>query len=151
MRTKTTGASSQTLLRLLPLARFLLCKLAPLLPHPTPAKQTRPRPAVATFLRRFSPTRLLLVALLAGGLILLPTWLVLERSFDTPEAHNALWAEGGVALAQATPLVQFKAPLTPEEQIAELVLHGGVIMPKLGNETVKAELGRASWKLLRTS
>lgn len=132
----------------------LASKLAPLLPHPTPSspsKQARPRQALAAFLRRFSPTRLLIVALLAATLILLPTYIVLRGSFDTPEAHNALWAEGGVGLAQGTPLVQFKVPLTPEEQIAELVLHGGVIMPKLGNETVKAELGRASWKLLRKS
>ncbi|KAG0708652.1 ERV/ALR sulfhydryl oxidase domain-containing protein [Suillus ampliporus] len=28
--------------------------------------------------------------------------------------------------------------------------HGGVIMSKLGNETAKAELGRATWKLLHT-
>ncbi|KAH7925270.1 hypothetical protein BV22DRAFT_1011485 [Leucogyrophana mollusca] len=28
--------------------------------------------------------------------------------------------------------------------------HGGVIMAKLGNETAKAELGRATWKLLHT-
>ncbi|KAG0352029.1 hypothetical protein BG005_008473 [Podila minutissima] len=27
---------------------------------------------------------------------------------------------------------------------------GGTIMPKLGNETAKAELGRATWKLLHT-
>jgi FAD-linked sulfhydryl oxidase len=30
------------------------------------------------------------------------------------------------------------------------VLSGGVIAPKLGNETAKQELGRASWKLLHT-
>ncbi|KAI9870722.1 MAG: hypothetical protein M1830_003857 [Pleopsidium flavum] len=29
-------------------------------------------------------------------------------------------------------------------------LHGDVIMPNLGNETLKAELGRASWKLFHT-
>lgn len=31
------------------------------------------------------------------------------------------------------------------------ILHGETIMPKLGNETAKAELGRASWKLLHTT
>ena len=109
--------------------------------------------------------RLLLVVLSCALLILVPTWLVLHDSFDTSASHNALWAPGGVQ----TPAAVYKAPLTPEEQIAELVLHGGgfvsvgksiklilvartgVIMPKLGNETVKAELGRASWKLLRKS
>ncbi|EKM53649.1 uncharacterized protein PHACADRAFT_260119 [Phanerochaete carnosa HHB-10118-sp] len=29
-------------------------------------------------------------------------------------------------------------------------MHGNVIMPKLGNATAKAELGRATWKLLHT-
>ncbi|EKM81279.1 hypothetical protein AGABI1DRAFT_112947 [Agaricus bisporus var. burnettii JB137-S8] len=32
----------------------------------------------------------------------------------------------------------------------EGVVHGGVIMAKLGNETAKAALGRATWKLLHT-
>lgn len=91
--------------------------------------------------------RLLLLVALCATLILLPTWWLLRDSFDTEAAHNALWAPGGVQ----SPAGLYKAPLTPEEQIAELVLHGGVIMPKLGNETVKAELGRASWKLLRES
>ncbi|KKY15043.1 putative fad dependent sulfhydryl oxidase erv2 [Phaeomoniella chlamydospora] len=31
------------------------------------------------------------------------------------------------------------------------VLNGGVVMGKLGNETAKAELGRAAWKLLHTT
>ena len=34
--------------------------------------------------------------------------------------------------------------------IQQATLTGGVIMPKLGNETIKAELGRASWKLFHT-
>lgn len=87
--------------------------------------------------------RFLLLVLACATLILVPTWWILRDSFDSPEAHAALWAPGGVQT--------YRAPLSPEEQIAELVLHGGVIMPKLGNETVKAELGRASWKLLRES
>ncbi|KAI5477237.1 FAD dependent sulfhydryl oxidase Erv2 [Pseudohyphozyma bogoriensis] len=35
-------------------------------------------------------------------------------------------------------------------KVAELILEGATIMPKLGNETIKAELGRASWRLLHT-
>lgn len=31
------------------------------------------------------------------------------------------------------------------------VLKGDAIMGKIGNETVKAELGRAAWKLLHTT
>jgi len=33
---------------------------------------------------------------------------------------------------------------------SENVVKGGVIMPKLRNATAKAELGRATWKLLHT-
>ncbi|WWC93033.1 uncharacterized protein L201_007997 [Kwoniella dendrophila CBS 6074] len=32
--------------------------------------------------------------------------------------------------------------------ISEKTINGGVIMPKLGNETAKAELGRSAWKVL---
>ncbi|PGH26454.1 hypothetical protein AJ80_01953 [Polytolypa hystricis UAMH7299] len=38
----------------------------------------------------------------------------------------------------------------PNVDISESMLHGEVVMPKLGNETAKAELGRATWKLLHT-
>ncbi|KAJ5127272.1 FAD-linked sulfhydryl oxidase ERV2 [Penicillium atrosanguineum] len=34
--------------------------------------------------------------------------------------------------------------------IHEDTLKGGVVMPRLGNETVKAELGRATWKYFHT-
>ncbi|KAF3912177.1 hypothetical protein ABW21_db0207341 [Orbilia brochopaga] len=34
--------------------------------------------------------------------------------------------------------------------VSKETVQGGVIMPKLGNETIKAELGRASWRLLHT-
>ncbi|KAI9890032.1 MAG: hypothetical protein M1814_004548 [Vezdaea aestivalis] len=35
--------------------------------------------------------------------------------------------------------------------ISKETLQGGVIAPKLGNETLKAELGRAAWKLFHTT
>jgi FAD-linked sulfhydryl oxidase len=35
--------------------------------------------------------------------------------------------------------------------VGDATLKGGAIMPKLGNETLKAELGRASWKLFHTT
>jgi len=34
--------------------------------------------------------------------------------------------------------------------VDKATLSGGTIMPKLGNETAKAELGRAAWKLFHT-
>ncbi|KAL0632220.1 hypothetical protein Q9L58_008892 [Maublancomyces gigas] len=41
--------------------------------------------------------------------------------------------------------------IAPDLNISKDLLHGATIMPKLGNETIKAELGRASWKLLHTT
>ncbi|GAA5881874.1 hypothetical protein JCM1840_004537 [Sporobolomyces johnsonii] len=100
----------------------------------------------------FRPPRLVLLSLLAGALILLPAFIVLRSSFDSPSVHNALWApgsigRGGTPGAQAWVLADKGAA---SDAIDELVKHGGVIMPKLGNATAKAELGRASWKLLHT-
>ncbi|KAH8881320.1 Erv1/Alr family protein, partial [Thozetella sp. PMI_491] len=43
--------------------------------------------------------------------------------------------------------VDYKADLGV---ISDSILKGGSIAPKLGNETAKAELGRASWKLMHT-
>lgn len=113
-------------------------------------------------LRRFSPTRLILLVITAALLILVPTWLILasNSAFDTPAVHNALWAPGGVerggpAAARAA-LHQYKDALNDSEFDAPSAVtrnanleHDKVIMPKFKNETAKAELGRASWKLLR--
>lgn len=41
----------------------------------------------------------------------------------------------------------FSKPL----DLSQETLHGGAIAPKLGNETLKAELGRAAWKVLHTT
>ncbi|KAF1982379.1 hypothetical protein K402DRAFT_397645 [Aulographum hederae CBS 113979] len=35
--------------------------------------------------------------------------------------------------------------------VEDSILHGHAIAPKLGNETAKAELGRAAWKLFHTT
>ncbi|KAM0756565.1 hypothetical protein T439DRAFT_282338 [Meredithblackwellia eburnea MCA 4105] len=117
-------------------------------------------------LRRFgSPPRLILVALFASALLLVPTFFVLSPSFDTPDEHNALWAAGsvnvgqvgrslpgGVAVAnKALDQMEFTGPEAERDRkVAELLMQGGVIMPKLKNETLKAELGRSTWKLLHT-
>lgn len=42
-------------------------------------------------------------------------------------------------------------PLQGDIALGETTLSGHVIAPKLGNETVKQELGRAAWKLLHTT
>ncbi|GAA5956042.1 hypothetical protein JCM21900_002575 [Sporobolomyces salmonicolor] len=102
----------------------------------------------------FRTPRLVVLSLLAGALILLPAFIVLRSSFDSPSVHNALWApgsigRGGAAGARAW-LLNETGAATQVGAIDALVKHGGVIMPKLGNATAKAELGRASWKLLHT-
>ncbi|KAL1979916.1 hypothetical protein VTN96DRAFT_4982 [Rasamsonia emersonii] len=38
----------------------------------------------------------------------------------------------------------------PNLEIDDDILKGNVVMPKLGNETAKAELGRATWKFFHT-
>ncbi|KAF5380636.1 hypothetical protein D9615_004757 [Tricholomella constricta] len=54
-----------------------------------------------------------------------------------------LFGEGGVEKSLSGPPNDPSAP--PSH-----VVHGSVIMPKLGNETAKAALGRATWKLMHT-
>ncbi|EAW11880.1 flavin-linked sulfhydryl oxidase ERV2 [Aspergillus clavatus NRRL 1] len=39
---------------------------------------------------------------------------------------------------------------TVKNEIKDEILKGEVVMPRLGNETAKAELGRATWKYLHT-
>ncbi|KIW17872.1 hypothetical protein PV08_05067 [Exophiala spinifera] len=45
-------------------------------------------------------------------------------------------------------LSQHFAPMADD---TEVVIHGEHVMGKLGNETLKAELGRAAWKVLHTT
>ncbi|KIM66123.1 hypothetical protein SCLCIDRAFT_1211353, partial [Scleroderma citrinum Foug A] len=54
-----------------------------------------------------------------------------------------LWDEGGVEQDLRVSHPQGNSGVSS-------VAGGGVIMAKLGNETAKAELGRATWKLLHT-
>jgi len=57
-----------------------------------------------------------------------------------------------------TPTQRLQEPQWPAEgktpvhlgELSDGLLHGNGIMPKLGNETLKAELGQASWKLFHT-
>ncbi|CAI7573633.1 uncharacterized protein N7487_007580 [Penicillium crustosum] len=47
--------------------------------------------------------------------------------------------------------IDHSAPVSaPGITIQDSTLKGDVVMPKLGNETVKAELGRATWKYFHT-
>ncbi|GAA5923389.1 flavin-linked sulfhydryl oxidase [Sporobolomyces koalae] len=95
------------------------------------------------------PPPLVYLTLLASAILLVPTYLVLRPSFDTPDVHNALWAPGSISRGGpvgANAILRQDA-LNP---IDDEVRFGATIMPKLGNATAKAELGRASWKLLHT-
>lgn len=94
-----------------------------------------------------SPPKLLVLALLAATLIILPTLYLLSDSLEQRFDHDRLWALGSVR------------PLPSQLET------GGTIMGALTNETIKcglnplllcadncprAEVGRASWKLLHT-
>ncbi|KAF8472793.1 ERV/ALR sulfhydryl oxidase domain-containing protein [Kalaharituber pfeilii] len=63
------------------------------------------------------------------------SWFLLPTS--PPPTQRLTWPSEG------------KTPI-PVGQLPDELLHGNGIMPKLGNETLKAELGRASWKLFHT-
>ncbi|BGO92806.1 hypothetical protein NBRC10512_007925 [Rhodotorula toruloides] len=99
------------------------------------------------------------LAIVGAALILLVlSALALRSSFDSPDAHNALWAPGSVGLVygsngrtnEGREAFAQTSSKGWEEDVADSLKHGDVIMPKLGNATAKAELGRASWKLLHT-
>ncbi|KAA8900828.1 putative FAD dependent sulfhydryl oxidase Erv2 [Sphaerosporella brunnea] len=77
--------------------------------------------------------RLLILSAIAA-FFLLSTYHLLPRRNDNA-ASPAAAAAGGHA----------------EIHIPSPILHGEAIMPHLGNETAKAELGRAAWKLLHTT
>ena len=61
------------------------------------------------------------------------------QSYEDP-LTGRIFGEGGVESSSPDALAAHKAS----------GVKGGVIMPKLGNATAKAELGRATWKLMHT-
>jgi len=63
-----------------------------------------------------------------------------SRSYVDPWSGE-LFGDGGV---------EKTIPAQPIAKVPVNVTQGDVIMEKLGNETAKAELGRATWKLLHT-
>ncbi|KAG2043851.1 ERV/ALR sulfhydryl oxidase domain-containing protein [Suillus americanus] len=63
-----------------------------------------------------------------------------SRAYIDPWTGD-FFGEGGVEQDLRPPLYDSARPLSAQ---------GGIIMSKLGNETAKAELGRATWKLLHT-
>ncbi|KAI0313991.1 ERV/ALR sulfhydryl oxidase domain-containing protein [Amylostereum chailletii] len=79
---------------------------------------------------------IVLVLLLVGSIALLHPP---SRSYMDPWTGD-LFGEGGVERE-----VHILPVPNPNANI-----HGGVIMPKLGNATAKAALGRSTWKLLHT-
>ena len=55
------------------------------------------------------------------------------------------------SIEYATPKRPGKAKALKDLDIQDADLKGHTIMPKLGNETAKAELGRAAWRVLHTT
>ncbi|MCJ1371735.1 hypothetical protein MMC20_002954 [Loxospora ochrophaea] len=51
----------------------------------------------------------------------------------------------------SAPSLSYQSEPIHHVAVAEEILKGDAIMPKLGNETLKAELGRAAWKLFHTT
>ncbi|MCJ1386691.1 hypothetical protein MMC17_009817 [Xylographa soralifera] len=78
------------------------------------------------------PNRRFFPLLTAAALILCLTIYTLWNQNSPPIAYRELGAIHPVSVAEST-------------------LKGDAIMGKLGNETLKAELGRASWKLFHTT
>ncbi|KAI0684845.1 ERV/ALR sulfhydryl oxidase domain-containing protein [Cytidiella melzeri] len=77
------------------------------------------------------------------GLFLLASLAMLHapsRAYIDPWTGD-LFGEGGV---------EQDLRISPNAATVAESVHGGVIMSKLGNATAKAELGRATWKLLHT-
>ncbi|OWZ72867.1 hypothetical protein AYX14_01608 [Cryptococcus neoformans] len=108
--------------------------------------------------------RILRLALLCAFIVIVPTLYLLYPSEERLPAPGE-WQAGGIDSEH------WREPVKPdfaryeheegrawgEELLAQKeasvamdddVIHGGVIMPKLGNATAKAELGRAAWRVL---
>ena len=83
--------------------------------------------------RQAMKNRMILLFLCAAAVILIPTYLAVSPTTVSKR------------LASEEDL-DFR--LLAHEDVEEL--SPGVIMPKMKNETAKAELGRAGWKLLHT-
>ncbi|CAG8518621.1 6988_t:CDS:2 [Paraglomus brasilianum] len=69
-------------------------------------------------------------------LVIIPTLVYFNSNLNSTYQENINYTE--------------EFPTHLSENVDQNTVHGGVIMPKLGNATIKAELGRSSWKLLHT-
>lgn len=78
--------------------------------------------------------------------------IVFVTSFRSqPLRDNAPYPSYEQALeTEATTDPALALPPSRLEEVPQATLSGHAIAPKLGNETLKAELGRAAWKLLHT-
>ncbi|SCZ90615.1 BZ3500_MvSof-1268-A1-R1_Chr1-3g02102 [Microbotryum saponariae] len=110
-----------------------------------------------TLRQLLTPSRLLVTFLACSLLLLVPTYLSVAQSPLERSGSNSVWAQqgvqkgGAVGVRDALARAAIKDPLA-QEALEKLPNYwkGPIIMPKLENATVKAELGRASWKLLHT-
>ncbi|TFK50778.1 hypothetical protein OE88DRAFT_1659842 [Heliocybe sulcata] len=90
--------------------------------------------------------------------IILALFLVTSVAFIRPPSRayvdsltGELFGEGGVEKEfRLNHDLETNNHQPPPVQVDQDVVQGGVIMSKLGNETAKAALGRATWKLLHT-
>lgn len=108
--------------------------------------------------------------LVAAASLLALAFVLLRDSFDSPQAHNALWAPGSVGHSDQDQLVEARVQHllakerarlgldsalasagatadssgAPGHDVASALQHGDVIMPKLPNATAKCVLPRSS-------
>lgn len=90
--------------------------------------------------------RLLLSLLLAAGLLSI---FILSLSRHSPS--DSPYLPSSLSSTPNTPPLAYAQTPIHHVSVDKSTLAGGAIMPKLGNETLKAELGRAAWKLLHTT
>ncbi|GAA5981564.1 hypothetical protein JCM10908_004156 [Rhodotorula pacifica] len=103
-------------------------------------------------LHRSTSWSLPIVTFLSAAILLVLAFTALGSSFDSSKEHNRLWASGSVGheASERGPSGSRAAALAVDNGDGKEWTTGHVIMPKLGNATAKAELGRASWRLLHT-
>ncbi|KAK9459381.1 ERV/ALR sulfhydryl oxidase domain-containing protein [Lipomyces oligophaga] len=97
--------------------------------------------------RRRTATTMGAVVLLVVVLALLVTGMRGEGAGGASSSVSGVRSRTKIELSDATEYDPLGGPVPVGTRKVSM---GGPIMPHLGNETIKAELGRASWKLLHT-
>lgn len=103
--------------------------------------------------RLLSQHRFPLAVVGAAVALLILSAVALRSSFDSPDAHNALWAPGSVGLVYGSNgrASEGKEAFAHawDEDVADSLKHGAVIAGKLGNATAKCvPVSSRAWEWL---